>query len=64
MTPTAAGLIQRLGGPGPRPAPALRRRAFVEQEELFARDVAAEGEGLGGVRLHPEGDDPGLGWWP
>lgn len=99
MTPSAADLIQRLGGPGPRPSGpppflivraeagsgrlesyrALRRRAFVEQQELFARDdgdehdgaahtivlvaVAAEGEVLGGVRLHPEGADPGLGWW-
>jgi len=25
--------------------------------------VAADGAVLGGVRLHPEGDDPGLGWW-
>jgi hypothetical protein len=80
MTPTAADLVRRVGGPGPRPASALRRRAFVEQQELFARDdghehdgaahtivlvaVAAQGEVLGGVRLHPEGDDPGLGWWP
>jgi putative N-acetyltransferase (TIGR04045 family) len=99
MTPTAADLVQRLGGPGPRPAGpapflivraepgsdrltaywALRRRAFVEQQELFARNdrdehdgaahtivlvaVAAGGEVLGGVRLHPEGTDPGLGWW-
>ncbi len=99
MTPSAADLVQRLGGPGPRPAGpppflivrapdgsdrlaayrALRRRAFVEQQELFARDdrdehdgaahtivlvaVAADGEVLGGVRLHPEGEDPGLGWW-
>jgi putative N-acetyltransferase (TIGR04045 family) len=99
MTPSVTDLVQRLGGPGPRPAGpppflvvraeagserlaayrALRRRAFVEQQELFARDdgdehdgaahtivlvaVAAEGEVLGGVRLHPEGEDPGLGWW-
>ncbi|MGH2841053.1 MAG: MSMEG_0567/sll0787 family protein, partial [Solirubrobacteraceae bacterium] len=96
---SAADLIQRLGGPGPRaagPAPflivhgedhparlrayaSLRRRAFVEEQGLFAHDdcdehdgaahtivlVAAAGDGtvLGGVRLHPEGDDPGLGWW-
>ncbi|MEA2151655.1 MAG: hypothetical protein QOD69_3485 [Solirubrobacteraceae bacterium] len=94
-----ADLIQRLGGPGPRPAGpppflivraeagsdrlaayrALRRRAFVDQQELFARDdgdehdgaahtivlvaVGAEGDVLGGVRLHPEGADRGLGWW-
>jgi len=99
MTPSAADLIQRLGGPGPRlegPPPflivraqagseriaayrALRRRAFVQQQGLFARDdrdehdgaahtivlvaVAADGEILGGVRLHPEGDDTGLGSW-
>jgi putative N-acetyltransferase (TIGR04045 family) len=58
---------------------ALRRRAFVEQQELFAgcdeddHDAALQtcslvavdscGTVLGGVRLHPEGDDPGLGWW-
>jgi putative N-acetyltransferase (TIGR04045 family) len=58
---------------------ALRRRAFVEQQGLFSRDdgdehdgaertgvlvaVGADGTVLGGVRLHPEGDDPGLGWW-
>jgi putative N-acetyltransferase (TIGR04045 family) len=99
MTPSATDLIQRLGGPGPRPAGpppflvvraeagserlaahrALRRRAFVHEQALFVRDdrdehdgaahtivlvaVAAEGEVLGGVRLHPEGPDPGLGWW-
>jgi putative N-acetyltransferase (TIGR04045 family) len=92
-------LLERLGGPGPRPAVpapflivradgdrarllaygALRRRAFVEQQGLFAhadaddRDgapqtivllaVDAEDKVLGGVRVHPEGDDPGLGWW-
>jgi len=93
-------LVQRLGGPGPRPAGpppflivraeddparltayrALRRRAFVEQQRIFAHDdgdehdgavhtavlvaVAADGEVLGGVRLHPEtAADPGLGWW-
>jgi putative N-acetyltransferase (TIGR04045 family) len=58
---------------------ALRRRAFVEEQGLFARDdsdehdgaahtvvlvaAAADGAVLGGVRLHPEGDDAGLGWW-
>jgi putative N-acetyltransferase (TIGR04045 family) len=99
MTAFVADLVQRLGGPGPRPvAPppflivradgdpdrlarygALRRRAFVEQQGLFERDdgdehdgaahtivlvaVAADGDVLGGVRLHPEGADPGLGWW-
>jgi len=58
---------------------ALRRRAFVEEQGLFAGDdgdehdgaahtvvlvaVAADGVVLGGVRLHPEGDDAGLGWW-
>jgi len=57
----------------------LRRRAFVEEQGLFAGDdgdehegaahtvvlvaVAADGVVLGGVRLHPEGDDAGLGWW-
>ena len=99
MTATVADLIQRLGGPGPRPAEpppflivrpeddddrltsyrALRRQAFVEQQGLFERDdvdehdgeahtvvlvaVAAGGGVLGGVRLHPEGPDPRLGWW-
>jgi putative N-acetyltransferase (TIGR04045 family) len=92
-------LVERLGGPGPRPAEpapflivradddherllayrALRRRAFVEQQGLFSHAdddhhdgapqtrvlvaVDAEGAVLGGVRVHPEGDDPGLGWW-
>jgi putative N-acetyltransferase (TIGR04045 family) len=58
---------------------ALRRRAFVEEQGLFDQDdsdehdgaahtvvlvaAAADGAVLGGVRLHPEGDDPGLGWW-
>lgn len=57
----------------------LRRRAFVEQQGLFrASDVddrddhpdtrvlvalGLDGEVLGGVRLHPEGPDPTLGWW-
>jgi putative N-acetyltransferase (TIGR04045 family) len=57
----------------------LRRAAFVEQQGLFAGDdlddrdgapdtrvlvaVALDGEVVGGVRLHPEGDDPRLGWW-
>jgi len=57
----------------------LRRTAFVEQQGLFAghdlddRDgdpdtrvlvaVGLDGEVVGGVRLHPEGDDPRLGWW-
>ena len=99
MTPTAADLVQRLGGQGPRPAgpapflivPAggdagrlaayreLRRRAFVEQQQLFTRDdgdehdgaahtivlvaVAAGGDVLGGVRVHPDDFDSGLGWW-
>jgi putative N-acetyltransferase (TIGR04045 family) len=99
MTATVTDLVQRLGGPGPRPAApppflvvradhdrdrlaayrALRRQAFVEQQALFERDdgdehdgaahtivlvaVAADGAVLGGVRLHPEGPDPGLGWW-
>ncbi len=96
---SAADLIERLGGPGPRtaaPPPflivrgeddparlraygALRRRAFVEDQQLFDGDdsdehdgaahtvvlvaAAADGSVLGGVRLHPEGDDPNLGWW-
>jgi hypothetical protein len=58
---------------------ALRRRALVEQQGLFERDdgdehdgaahtivlvaVAADGDVLGGLRLHSEGADPGLGWW-
>lgn len=58
---------------------ALRRQAFVEQQGLFAgsdeddHDAAPQtcslvavdpgGSVLGGVRLHPEGDDLGLGWW-
>jgi len=58
---------------------ALRRKAFVQEQGLFEGDdgdehdgaahtvvlvaVAADGELLGGVRLHAEGDDPGLGWW-
>lgn len=92
-------VIERLGGPGPRPDAAeqflivgvdledarggeyraLRRRVFVDQQELFAGSdeddhdagpqtlalvaVDADGSVLGGVRVHPEGDDPGLGWW-
>ncbi|WP_241004308.1 MSMEG_0567/sll0787 family protein [Conexibacter sp. SYSU D00693] len=58
---------------------AMRRRAFVEQQGLFAREdlddhdaapgirvlvaVDHHGDVLGGVRLHPVGDDPALGWW-
>ena len=58
---------------------ALRRSVFVEQQGLFARSdlddrdgerdtrvlvaVGLDGEVVGGVRLHPEGDDPTLGWW-
>jgi len=58
---------------------ALRRKAFVQEQGLFEGDdgdehdgaahtvvlvaVAADGELLGGVRLHAEGDDPGLGRW-
>lgn len=58
---------------------ALRRRAFVDEQRLFAFDdfdvhdanehtrtlvaVAADGEVLGGVRLHPATADPDLGWW-
>ncbi len=58
---------------------ALRRRTFVAQQGLFAggdedsydgqeatRVLVAlddDGEVLGGVRLHPVGDDSGLGWW-
>ena len=96
---SATDLVQRLGGPGPRPSGpppflivrveqdrtreaayrALRRKAFVQEQGLFEGDdgdehdgaahtvvlvaVAADGELLGGVRLHAEGDDPGLGWW-
>jgi putative N-acetyltransferase (TIGR04045 family) len=99
MSATVTDLVQRLGGPGPRPPEpppflvvraegdddrlaahrALRRRAFVEQQRIFQRDdvdehdgaahtvvlvaVAAGGGVLGGVRLHPQGADPGLGWW-
>ncbi|HEX4363768.1 MAG TPA: MSMEG_0567/sll0787 family protein [Solirubrobacteraceae bacterium] len=58
---------------------ALRRETFVEQQGLFShsdldeRDgdpntrvlvaVGLDGEVAGGVRLHPDGDDPKLGWW-
>jgi putative N-acetyltransferase (TIGR04045 family) len=58
---------------------ALRRRAFVDEQQLFARDDADDHDGapatqvlvalgdtgavIGGVRLHPAGDDPSLGWW-
>ena len=77
----AAFLIVRADDPSPRLAAyrELRRRVFVEQQGLFARDdgdehdgaehtavlvaVDADGTVLGGVRLHPEDDDPGLGWW-
>ncbi|MDP2712276.1 MAG: AIR synthase related protein [Solirubrobacteraceae bacterium] len=57
----------------------LRREAFVERQGLFARSdlddrdddpdtrvlvaVGLDGEVVGGVRLHPEGDDRRLGWW-
>jgi len=57
----------------------LRRRAFVEEQGLFAGTdedawdahpatrvlcaVDAAGEVLGGVRLHPATDDASLGWW-
>jgi putative N-acetyltransferase (TIGR04045 family) len=58
---------------------ALRRRAFVEEQGLFAADDAdafdgdprtrtvlaldATGTIVGGVRLHPDGGDAALGWW-
>jgi putative N-acetyltransferase (TIGR04045 family) len=57
----------------------LRHAAFVQQQGLFARHdlddrdedpdtrvlvaVGLDGEVAGGVRLHPEGEDPKLGWW-
>jgi putative N-acetyltransferase (TIGR04045 family) len=57
----------------------LRRRAFVEEQRLFAGDdldafdfsehtrilvaIAAGGAVVGGVRLHPATEDPDLGWW-
>jgi putative N-acetyltransferase (TIGR04045 family) len=57
----------------------LRHDAFVRRQGLFARHdlddrdgdpdtrvlvaVGLDGEVAGGVRLHPEGDDPQLGWW-
>jgi putative N-acetyltransferase (TIGR04045 family) len=57
----------------------LRRRAFVQEQGLFSGDdldafdahprarvlvaVTPAGEVLGGVRLHPEDGDGGLGWW-
>jgi putative N-acetyltransferase (TIGR04045 family) len=99
MTAAVADLVERLGGPSPRPAGpppflvvraeddgsrlaayrTLRRQAFVEQQGLFDGDdgdehdgaahtivlvaVAADGSVLGGVRVHPEGPDGGLGWW-
>jgi putative N-acetyltransferase (TIGR04045 family) len=58
---------------------ALRSRVFVDEQNLFARhDVDrhdddartvvlvardARGEVIGGVRLHPAGDGPDIGWW-
>jgi len=58
---------------------ALRHTAFIDDQGLFDADdgdehdgaphtvvlvaIAAHGEVLGGVRLHPAGGDPGLGWW-
>jgi putative N-acetyltransferase (TIGR04045 family) len=58
---------------------ALRHRAFVDEQGLFARHdddgfdahpgtrvllaLHADGTVLGGVRLHPDGDDSSLGWW-
>ncbi len=57
----------------------LRRRAFVEEQGLFAHHdtdefdadphtqtllaVGHDGTVLGGVRLHPATDEPQLGWW-
>ncbi|CAB4934542.1 unannotated protein [freshwater metagenome] len=57
----------------------LRRRAFVEEQGLFTGEdvdaydahprsrvlvaVTPENVVLGGVRLHPEDGDGGLGWW-
>lgn len=57
----------------------LRRRVFVVEQGLFARDdadehdldsetivlVARRSDGVvaGGVRLFPRGGDPSLGWW-
>lgn len=57
----------------------LRRRAFVEQQGIFAGHdldahdasaatvvlvaVAPGGEVVGGVRLHPAAEHPDLGWW-
>ncbi|MDX6681914.1 MAG: hypothetical protein QOG94_1953, partial [Solirubrobacteraceae bacterium] len=57
----------------------LRHHAFVERQGLFDRHdvddrdgdpdtrvlvaVGLDGEVVGGVRLHPEGADPTLGWW-
>lgn len=79
--PPAAFLIVRGDGDAERLAAfaRLRRRAFVEEQCLFARDdadahdgaphtrvlvaVSAAGAVIGGVRLHPEGADPALGWW-
>lgn len=58
---------------------ALRRRAFVDEQGLFSSHdeddfdrkletrvlvaVTPEDEVVGGVRLHPVGEDPSLGWW-
>ncbi len=58
---------------------ALRRRAFVHEQRLFSRSdtdvidgapltrvlVALDDDGqvIGGVRLHPMGEDASLGWW-
>ncbi|HEV7805891.1 MAG TPA: MSMEG_0567/sll0787 family protein [Solirubrobacteraceae bacterium] len=57
----------------------LRHDAFVRQQGLFARDdlddrdddpdtrvlvaVGLDGQVVGGVRIHPDGADPTLGWW-
>ena len=57
----------------------LRRQAFVEEQGLFDGDdldefdatdatrvlvaVDADGDVVGGVRLHPEPDHPHLAWW-
>lgn len=57
----------------------LRRRAFVEQQGLFTGEdvdaydahprsrvlvaVTPDNVVLGGVRIHPEDGDGGLGWW-
>lgn len=77
LAPPPSFLVVEATAAGRRAHRALRRRAFVEEQGLFASDDADDADAvarvlvarapggavLGGVRLHPEGDDPTLGWW-